>query len=79
VTVLLFAVARQLAGHGRLELELPAGATAGDLRAALVRAAPPLAAWLSGMRLAVDSAYVADDFPIPPGAEVAVIPPTSGG
>lgn len=79
VTVKLFAVARQLAGRDVVEVELPAGATVGALRAELVRACPPLAPWLAKMRVAVNAEYAKDDTPVTEGSDVACIPPVSGG
>jgi molybdopterin converting factor subunit 1 len=79
VRVKLFAVARQRVGRDQIELELPADASVGQLRAVLVEKFPPLADVLPHARLAVNSDYAADGAPIPAAAEVAVIPPVSGG
>ncbi len=69
VTVLLFAHLRDRLGPA-VEVELPDGATVGELRARLP---------LEGCRVAVDLAFAEDSDVIPPGAEVAAIPPVSGG
>jgi molybdopterin converting factor subunit 1 len=79
VPVRLFAVARQRAGRPVVELDLPDGATVADLKAALAEAVPELAAILAAARFAVDSEYADDASPIRPGAELALIPPVSGG
>jgi molybdopterin converting factor subunit 1 len=79
VTVRLFAVARQRAGRNLVELELPGAATVGDLKRALAEKEPELAPLLPCVRVAVGSEYAAEDLVIPAGAEVAVIPPVSGG
>lgn len=78
-TVLLFAAARARVGSPSCEVELPGPATVADLKAALTAAHPALAPILASSRVAVDRAYAGDADPIPPGAELAVIPPVSGG
>lgn len=79
VAVQLFAVARQLAGRDRVEVELPAGATVAQLREQLGRQLPALEGLLPQMLFAVAAQYADDQTPIPPEAEVACIPPVSGG
>ncbi len=78
VTVLLFAIAREAAGTGEVELPEPP-ATVAALRALLAARHPGLARVLARCRLAVNQEFAADGDPIPDGAEVAVIPPVSGG
>ena len=75
----LFAIARQHAGRSPLELDLPEPARVADLKAALARAVPELAALIPSIRIAVDSEYADDDRAIHPGSELAAIPPVSGG
>lgn len=75
----LFAMARQRAGRSPLTLDLPEPARVADLKAALARAVPDLAALLPSIRIAVDSEYADDDRAIHPGSELAAIPPVSGG
>ena len=79
IRVKLFAVARDLAGTGELEMNLPPSSTVSTLRAALAERVPALAPLLPHMQIAVDSRYATDDEPISPQSEVAVIPPVSGG
>lgn len=79
VAVRLFAAARDLAGRAIVELELPSGATIGQLRQALVAAVPPLAAMSMHLVFAMNANYAADDTLLEPGAELACIPPVSGG
>lgn len=76
VRVRLFAVAAERAGAR--EIVVQAG-TVGEVRAALAARAPALAALLPRCALAVDGTYATDAQPVPDGAEVAVIPPVSGG
>ncbi len=77
--VRLFARARDLAGSETVALELSDGATVADLRRRLVEACPALAALLPRCALAVDGEFAADALPLSAGAEVAVLPPVSGG
>ena len=77
--VRLFAVARERAGRAELTVELPDVATVADLKRALGRDVPGLASILGGVRISVNHEYAVDTTPIPPGAELAVIPPVSGG
>jgi molybdopterin converting factor subunit 1 len=77
--VLLFALARERAGRPSLTVDLPESATVDDLKLALARACPALAPLLPTIRIAVNSEYASDDQPIPPGSELAAIPPVSGG
>jgi molybdopterin synthase catalytic subunit/molybdopterin synthase sulfur carrier subunit len=79
VRVRLFARARDLAGADVVQVELPAGATVGDLRRALAERAPALASLLARSALAVNDEFAEDLLPLPPGAEVALLPPVSGG
>ena len=80
LTVRLFAVARQRAGRAEVVLDLPEPATVVDLKRALAEDCPALASLLPNLRFAVDAEYALDDHTaIPPGAEVAAIPPVSGG
>jgi MoaE-MoaD fusion protein len=74
VTVRLFAALRERAGAGQRELELPDGATAGDVFAALAIGAEP-----PGLAYAVNREYAERSAALSDGDEVAVIPPVSGG
>ena len=79
VRLQLFALAKQLAERDVFELQLPEGATVGDLRRRLVEEVPALADLAPHVLFAVDAEYAADATPIRSGAEVACIPPVSGG
>ncbi|HEX4745343.1 MAG TPA: molybdenum cofactor biosynthesis protein MoaE [Gaiellaceae bacterium] len=74
VRIRLFAGIRERAGTGTVELELPAGATVGDVWPALRLGDEP-----SGLLYARNRAYVESSEALAPGDEVAVIPPVSGG
>jgi MoaE-MoaD fusion protein len=77
VRVLLFAVARERAGTGELELSLPSPATVADVRRELLAHLP--AELLAASAVAVNHEYAADSQPVAASDEVAVIPPVSGG
>lgn len=79
VSVKLFAVARQRAGASTVEVEVPSMTNAGELRAALAEQFPPLKDILPHSRLAVANEYAADNVAICATAEIALIPPVSGG
>lgn len=78
-TVKVFALARQLAGQDRIQVDLPAGATVAQLRCAISEQFPALAEVASRALFAVDAAYATDQTPLSPGADLACIPPVSGG
>lgn len=79
VRVRLFAVAKQTAGRECVDLQLPPGATVAEVRSRLGVQIPQLSNLLDRMTFAVDAQYAHDDAVIPPGADVACIPPVSGG
>ena len=75
----LFAAARDRAGAPSITLDLPPSATVADLRRALAEQLPVLTSLLPSCRIAVNHDFADDGDAIPAGAEVAVIPPVSGG
>ena len=75
----LFAGARELVGGHTASAELPNGATVADLRQALLQVNPELAALLARSRIAVNHEFAEDSAVVPEGAEIALIPPVSGG
>jgi molybdopterin converting factor subunit 1 len=79
VRVLLFARARELAGRGVVEVDVPAGASVAQLREWLGQEIPPLANFARRCAVAVGGEYALDADVVPEGAEVALIPPVSGG
>ena len=78
-TVLLFAIAKEIAGRPSLSVDIDETATVADVKAALARACPALGPLLPTLRMAINSEYATDDQPIPSDAELAAIPPVSGG
>ncbi len=77
--ILLFAGARELAGQEQIEVELPQAATVEQLRAALLADCPALSPLLPHALFAINTDYATDETPVPNGAEIACIPPVSGG
>jgi molybdopterin converting factor subunit 1 len=79
VCVRLFARARELAGADQITVEVPAGATAGDVRRRLAMECPALVGLLGRSALAVGDEFADAETPVPEGAAVALLPPVSGG
>lgn len=78
VRVLYFAALRERVGLAEEDLELAAGASVKDLRAALDQRHASLRG-LTGFRVAVNQRFARDQDEVPEGAEVALIPPVAGG
>jgi sulfur-carrier protein len=79
VIVHLFARARDLAGTATASLDMPHGATIADLRQQLASRYPPLVGLLSRSALAVNNEFADDSLILAEPAEVALLPPVSGG
>ena len=79
IDVLLFASLRDRAGEPTVSIEVASPPTVASLREAMSAHYPDLAPGLRASRVAVDNEFQEDAFVISPGAEVAVIPPVSGG
>ncbi|HEX7880191.1 MAG TPA: molybdenum cofactor biosynthesis protein MoaE [Candidatus Eisenbacteria bacterium] len=79
VRIATFAGLRDDLGAPEVELTLPDGATAADLLAAVERRWPRLTGRLGSVRVAADLEFLAASDPIPVDAELALIPPVSGG
>ncbi|MDZ4781490.1 MAG: MoaD/ThiS family protein [Planctomycetia bacterium] len=79
IRVKLFAVAKQIAGAESVELALPERGTVADVRRMLLERYPSLSNLATLLLFAVNGEYAADATVIPRDAEVACIPPVSGG
>jgi molybdopterin converting factor subunit 1 len=79
IQVRFFARARELAGTDSVAVELPGGATVGDLRRRLGEMYPPLAGLLHRSAMGVNDEFADDGLTLPVNAEVALLPPVSGG
>lgn len=79
VTVLYFAQARDRAGCASESLELAGGAALKDALAAIRRKHPELETLWPHLAVAVDGALAASASALREGAEIALLPPVSGG
>ena len=79
VAVRLFARARDLAGAETVSVEVPDNYTVGDLRARLASAYPALKSLLARSALAVNNEFADEATILPANAELALLPPVSGG
>jgi molybdopterin converting factor subunit 1 len=79
VDIRLFARAKDLVGADAVSLDIPDGARVIDLRRWLAEAHPALAGLLERSAIAVNNEFVEEDFVLSTGAEIALLPPVSGG
>lgn len=79
VRLLLFALYRDLAGTGELELELPDGATAADAVHLLRATRAGCARIPAAPAVAVNQEYAALNTALAGGDELALLPPVAGG
>jgi molybdopterin converting factor subunit 1 len=77
--VRLFAALRERLGADSVAVEVPADCTAGELRRLFMARHPAASTLIERSALAVNAEYAGDSDPVPAGAEVALIPPVSGG
>lgn len=78
IRLLAFATAADALGPER-DLDLPSGATVADLRDRLLADFPALGRLWPRLAIAIDGRLSRPDEAIPDGAEVALLPPVSGG
>lgn len=79
IRLLAFASAADALGAGEMDLELPEGSRVADLRGRLDPQYPKLEPLWSRLAVAVDGRVVTPGEPLRDGAEVALLPPVSGG
>lgn len=79
IEILYFASLSDLMGKDSETLQLAEGATAAQMLDALEEQSPALKSFDRRFRVAVNQTFVELDSVIPEGAEVAFIPPVSGG
>jgi molybdopterin converting factor subunit 1 len=79
VCIRLFARARDLAGRASLHLDVAPKSTVGELRRQLAETLPGLAMILPRCAVAVHGEFAQDAVVLSPDAEVAILPPVSGG
>ena len=76
--VTVFAGLAEAAGGREFDLPWAAG-TAADLRAAVAEMFPAAGALVARSAVVVDGRHAADTEPVPADADVALLPPVSGG
>lgn len=79
VRVLFFGPLTGITGAASLEVELPEGATIAQLLEDVFLRWPALRDWDGQILTAINLAYARREDIIPPGAEVAIMPPVQGG
>ena len=80
VTVLYFAVVRELVGQSEETVELPVSVTTtGDFAAWLPSHREALAGRMGSVRIARNEAFAKDDEVLAEGDVLALIPPVAGG
>ncbi|HEY1188463.1 MAG TPA: MoaD/ThiS family protein [Gemmata sp.] len=79
LTVKLFAALRDLSGSDTAEVELPDGATVGDLRREIGKLLPLARTLLMRSAIAVNHDSAENERVLSPTDECALIPPVSGG
>jgi molybdopterin synthase catalytic subunit len=79
IRLLAFASAGDALGATELEIEMPDGSRVADLRTHLDAGYPKLAPLWPRLAIAVDGRIATPDEPLVPDAEVALLPPVSGG
>lgn len=79
VRLLAFASASDALGSGERQLDLPAQSSVADLRRELATRFPEIRPLLPRLAVAVDGEIANDTRTLSDGAEVALLPPVSGG
>lgn len=79
VRVLFFATLKDRAGVKETLVELPQGALVRDLKARLQDEFPGLPGVMDSALVSINREFAFDEDLVPPGAEVALFPPVSGG
>src|SRR5215210_6293701 len=79
IRLLAFATAADALGTIETELDIPEGSRVADLRERLDRDHPGLAPLWPHLAVAIDGRVVSSDALLKDGAEVALLPPVSGG
>jgi molybdopterin synthase catalytic subunit len=79
VTVLFFAQARERAGRDRTTLDVPDGSRVSDALAEIRRRHPGLESLEPHLAIAVDGHLAGPEAALSAGAELALLPPVSGG
>jgi molybdopterin converting factor subunit 1 len=79
IKLLFFATLRDRAGTKSMELDIPEDMTVQGLKKKLAEEYPNLRDSMKSVLITIDREYAFDEAVIPPGAEMAMFPPVSGG
>lgn len=79
LSVKLFARARELARRDVVVVDVPEPCTVAELRDGIAQSEASLGEFVRRCAVAVNGEYAVDGDNIPSGADVALIPPVSGG
>lgn len=79
IEVKLFATVADRARRHSVHLELAEEASVADLKREIAKKIPEIGGLMPIIMVAVNHEFAADDLPLSPGDEVALIPPVSGG
>jgi len=74
-----FAQLRDVSGVPEMTLELPEGATVGDLLLALYKENPALCKWDKSILIGAGVEFVERDYALRPKEDIAIMPPVQGG
>lgn len=79
IDVMLFAQAKQIAGHSVVSVDVSEECTVADLIAALIATTPKLSPLQSRLLVAVNNQFASSDTVIHNTDTIACFPPVSGG
>jgi len=80
ISVVFFANFRQVTGVKQIEMEMPPGATVGDVKQELLKQYPRLRTHFHNMSTVVNKhTVILDADPLPENAELILMPPLGGG
>lgn len=79
LNIRLFARAKDLAGSETVSVQVPEGATVGDLRTALHDQYPSLKPVIPNLHVAIGTDYAKDSAMLDESQSISCFPPVSGG
>jgi molybdopterin converting factor subunit 1 len=79
VKVLFFATLKERAGVSEINLDLPSSMPVHELKEMLGEQYPALKEALPSALVSINREFAFDQDIVPPGAEIAIFPPVSGG
>ncbi len=79
IKLLFFATLRDLAGTKSMEMDVPSGITVSGLKEKISNDYPNLRQAMETVLISINREYAFDEAPVPENAEVAMVPPVSGG